>query len=91
MAAFGYLFNNFIPLDHYESAVALFDWNNLFQSIYEQDESFSRESEWASISQDFIHNSLTYGKIIISETFIPNKNKTLQPLPNQVKENSKNS
>jgi len=62
----------------------LFNWNNLFQAIYEQEDPFARENEWASISHDFLHNCLTYGKIIISEAFVPNKNKTLQPLPIQV-------
>src|SRR5690625_2372127 len=36
-----------------------------------------------SLTQDFMHNATTYGKIIISETFVPDRAKTILPLPSQ--------
>ncbi|KAL6074899.1 Rab GTPase domain containing protein [Balamuthia mandrillaris] len=57
-----------------------FSWNTLFQNLWEESPSKERESKWQALAQDFIHNATTYGKIIISETFVNSKHKTIKPL-----------
>ncbi len=57
------------------------DWNVMFQSVLQEPPSQNRDAKWFSLTQDLIHNALTYGKIIISETFIPNRSKVIYSLP----------
>lgn len=58
------------------------DWNVMFQSILQESPSPSRDAQWFGLTQDFLHNAVTYGKIIISETFIPTRSKTIPPISN---------
>lgn len=52
----------------------------MFQSVLQESPSPSRDAQWFGLTQDFLHNAVTYGKIIISETFIPTRSKTIPPV-----------
>lgn len=53
----------------------------MFQSVLQESPSPNRDAQWFGLTQDFLHNAITYGKIIISETFIPTRSKTIPPIP----------
>jgi len=69
------------------------NWNHRFQKCITKmqadadynnelplEEKVSMNVELLHLSQDFIHAAATYGKIIISEVYLPNKKKTIKPV-----------
>jgi len=66
------------------------DWNERFQKIVEQlrsfdyttplVERFNTARDLIHLAQDFIYSSSSYGKIIISEAFVPIDQKTIKPI-----------
>ena len=64
------------------------DWNYRFQNCVEglqsgetPGELLQAFSDLSNLAQDFIHSARTYGKIIISEVFLPDNEKTIRPVP----------
>ena len=68
------------------------DWNTRFQNVintlqnlsYTDDSTLQKRveanQELMHLSQDFVHAARTYGRIIISEVYLPMKRKTIKPL-----------
>eukprot|EP01117_Protostelium_nocturnum_P014543 TRINITY_DN5541_c0_g1_i4.p1 TRINITY_DN5541_c0_g1~~TRINITY_DN5541_c0_g1_i4.p1 ORF type:complete len:905 (-),score=337.74 TRINITY_DN5541_c0_g1_i4:2149-4863(-) len=61
-------------------------WNQQFQQILENlngcddtQERISIYSQLSHLAQDFVHCAKTYGKLIISELYLPNDQKTIRP------------
>lgn len=59
-------------------------WNEAFQRALEMPQTTEAQkllrSEFiATVSQDFVQTAIMYGKIIISEVFLPDENKTIKP------------
>ena len=67
------------------------DYNKRFQQTVEQMANYSNDNntplnvrirtgrDLINLSQDFIYSSTSYGRIIISEAFLPNNEKTIKP------------
>ena len=63
------------------------DWNGRFQMLIEQLRQFEGNSterlriygDLSKLANDFYHCSLTYGKLIISEVYVPIHKKTIKP------------
>ncbi|KYQ99698.1 hypothetical protein DLAC_03638 [Tieghemostelium lacteum] len=55
-------------------------WNELFQQILDMDESEERSKKLATIANDFVYCADTFGKIIISELYLPVEKKTIKPV-----------
>eukprot|EP01103_Thecamoeba_quadrilineata_P002468 TRINITY_DN12422_c0_g1_i1.p1 TRINITY_DN12422_c0_g1~~TRINITY_DN12422_c0_g1_i1.p1 ORF type:complete len:1100 (+),score=240.39 TRINITY_DN12422_c0_g1_i1:58-3357(+) len=74
-----------------EEAVELDDWNKRFQIISRKIRRFTTKtqphiihriySDLLHLKQDFLYNVRVYGKIIISESLIPNEKKTIPSVP----------
>eukprot|EP01113_Clastostelium_recurvatum_P028334 TRINITY_DN3429_c0_g1_i2.p1 TRINITY_DN3429_c0_g1~~TRINITY_DN3429_c0_g1_i2.p1 ORF type:complete len:2680 (+),score=686.41 TRINITY_DN3429_c0_g1_i2:120-8159(+) len=63
------------------------DWNGHFQELLLLPEGSQTEKERkfqriSSLSKDFLHIAITFGKIIISEAYLPNRFKTIKPVSN---------
>jgi hypothetical protein len=63
------------------------DWNYRFQQCVESlqtgdtpEQLSNAFSDLSNLAQDFIHSARTYGKIIISEVFLPDEEKTIRPM-----------
>lgn len=59
-------------------------WNEAFQKALEMPQNndkqkLKRSDFIATISQDFVQTAILYGKIIISEVFLPDEHKTIKP------------
>ena len=73
-----------------EEISALGDWNQRFQSIVTQVALFQPNTPLAEkisanlaligLAQDFLYSATSYGKIIISEVFLPDHQKTIKPV-----------
>eukprot|EP01127_Copromyxa_protea_P013751 TRINITY_DN3720_c0_g1_i2.p1 TRINITY_DN3720_c0_g1~~TRINITY_DN3720_c0_g1_i2.p1 ORF type:complete len:1412 (+),score=225.99 TRINITY_DN3720_c0_g1_i2:23-4237(+) len=55
------------------------EWNTRFQELIAMTESASKFRKLSSLSMDFVSVAETYGKIIISENYIPDSMKTITP------------
>jgi hypothetical protein len=72
--------------------MGLHNWNTRFQKVittlqclsYTDDSTLNERVEanieLMHLSQDFIHSARTYGRIIISEVYLPYRKKTIRPL-----------
>ncbi|KAL6059841.1 Clu domain-containing protein [Balamuthia mandrillaris] len=77
------------PQQHREEGVGLGDWNERFQSIVGELRAFDLNTPLKQmydvnralihLAQDFIYSSCSYGRIIISEAFVPPDKKTIRP------------
>ena len=66
------------------------DWNQRFQEINEQIKSFDANTplneqaaaftKFSALARDFNFTAQVYGKIIISEVYLPDKEKTIKPI-----------
>ncbi|PRP83340.1 hypothetical protein PROFUN_09321 [Planoprotostelium fungivorum] len=73
-----------------QAAPSLQDLNGRFQHIVELiggftemstfDEKYQTNLEMINLAQDFVHNAKTYGKIIISERYLDEEQKTVKPV-----------
>lgn len=54
------------------------DWNEDFQSLLRLPDSFSKYRELSSLYRDFIYAAKTYGRIIISEKYLPEDKRTIK-------------
>ena len=63
-----------------EKDSALKDWNAEFQEILGQMESPGKYQALHDLGHDFVHAAKTYGKIIISELNMPEKEKTIHSI-----------
>ena len=56
------------------------DWNKAFQKILVLPDSFKKYQQLSSLYRDFCYAAKTYGRIIISEKFLPRDEKTIKPI-----------
>jgi tetratricopeptide (TPR) repeat protein len=75
-----------------ETAQLSNDWNRRFQAVIEQFRTLGSDrnadpwlqltsnNELLHIAQDFLYSARSYGKIIISEAFLPDSEKTIRPV-----------
>lgn len=56
------------------------DWNAEFQTLLDTDDSLEKFTALGCLAEDFIYVAEMYGRIIISEFFIPKRKKTIMPL-----------
>jgi hypothetical protein len=66
-----------LPL-HGEASSAYY-WNNSFQAILALDDAPSKFRKLRNLAHDFTHAASVYGRIIISERFLPVEHKTIKP------------
>lgn len=72
-----------------DEGMVLTDWNERFQTTVEKlrgfdlhtplDERYNTNRALIHLAQDFIYSSCSYGRIIISEAFVPDHMKTIKP------------
>eukprot|EP01127_Copromyxa_protea_P002621 TRINITY_DN1255_c0_g3_i1.p1 TRINITY_DN1255_c0_g3~~TRINITY_DN1255_c0_g3_i1.p1 ORF type:complete len:1791 (-),score=341.55 TRINITY_DN1255_c0_g3_i1:71-5443(-) len=55
------------------------DWNERFQQILHMPESLQKNTLLSQLYADFVYAAKTYGRIIISEKFLPNDKKEIKP------------
>ncbi|KAH3759766.1 Histidine kinase A [Pelomyxa schiedti] len=55
-------------------------WNEQFQNIIKQEDGLEKYSQIAQFANDFVYSASLYGKIIISELGMPEKEKTIKPI-----------
>lgn len=70
--------------DSYEEDGGQLTWNEAFQRALEmpqttESQKLLRSEFIATVSQDFVQTAIMYGKLIISEVFLPDENKTIKP------------
>lgn len=56
------------------------DWNMEFQAALDLPEGSEKWNRLSQLARDFVYCSKTYGKIIISEYYLPDKQMTIKPL-----------
>jgi len=54
------------------------DWNNKFQEILSSEESYQKWHNLETLAKDFTYVASFYGKIIISEYYLPEQEKTIR-------------
>jgi len=57
-----------------------FTWNTKFQDLVKQEDSLEKFQALAKLGRDFIAVSENYGRIIISELHVPEKDKTIKSI-----------
>ncbi|KYQ99702.1 hypothetical protein DLAC_03642 [Tieghemostelium lacteum] len=55
-------------------------WNEMYQQILDMEESEEKSKKLATIANDFVYCADTFGKIIISELYLPVDKKTIKPV-----------
>lgn len=55
-------------------------WNTQFQEALDMDEGKTKWEKLAHLARDFVYCSKTYGKIIISEYYLPEEEKTIKSI-----------
>jgi len=58
----------------------LTSWNTEFQTVIEMEDCLEKFERLSSLEQDFVYAAETYGRIIISEHFLPHDNRTIKPV-----------
>ena len=56
-----------------------FDWNGSFQQILKLPDSFDKYQRLSALYRDFCYAAKTYGRIIISEKYLPTEKQTVKP------------
>lgn len=59
--------------------LALLDWNKEFYKLQSLQNDFKKFERLASLANDFVYAAESYGKIIISERYLPVETKSLKP------------
>lgn len=54
-------------------------WNDQFQKIRKMDEGLDKYRKLSNLAHDFVYAAQTYGRIIISERYLSNEQKTIKP------------
>jgi len=54
-------------------------WNNKFQTLLAQRDSAKKFTELTRLAKDFVRVAETYGRIIITENFLPPEKMTIRP------------
>ena len=55
-------------------------WNERFQQLMKSEDTYDKFYKLSSLAQDFQHSAEVYGRIIISERYLPNSQKTIKPI-----------
>ena len=66
--------------DTLRTAFSDIDWNSQFQAALDMKDGKEKWEQLAHLARDFVYCSKTYGKIIISEYYLPDEKKTIKPL-----------
>eukprot|EP01132_Coremiostelium_polycephalum_P005864 gene5864-7293_t len=59
---------------------SLTSWNTQFQKLQEMPDCLEKFEKLSSLEHDFVYAAETYGRIIISEHFLPDEIKTIKPV-----------
>ncbi|KYQ92909.1 hypothetical protein DLAC_05501 [Tieghemostelium lacteum] len=59
---------------------SLTSWNSEFQKLIEMDDCLEKFERLSSLEHDFVYAAETYGRIIISEHFLPHNVRTIKPV-----------
>eukprot|EP01130_Rhizamoeba_saxonica_P005569 TRINITY_DN2221_c0_g1_i2.p1 TRINITY_DN2221_c0_g1~~TRINITY_DN2221_c0_g1_i2.p1 ORF type:complete len:1736 (-),score=335.94 TRINITY_DN2221_c0_g1_i2:57-5264(-) len=58
----------------------VYDWNEEFQQILQLPDGLDKFERLATLYRDFVYASKTFGRIIISEKYLPDSRKTIAPI-----------